>query len=159
MTRTSSRRASLLAIPVLALSALALSACSPITTDKAYSPSDGVLIDVNDSVRGLNLLVVSNGDGAPGTLLGGLSNEGPDDIEVSIAPEGTSAIDVPVDAGTAVSFGVSDGFEVQFGNIDVAAGATIPVTLTASDGSSASAFLPVLDGAIDEYAEYLPSGS
>jgi len=153
---TTPRRSLMLAIPVIVASAVAVSACSPITTDIAYSPSDGIRVNLTDEVRALNLLIVSAAEGEPGTLLGGAANDSDEPVEITIAPEGTDPIDVPLEAGETVYFGVDDGFEAQFGNVDAAPGATISVTVTASTGESETAQVPVVNGALEEYKDYLP---
>jgi hypothetical protein len=153
---TTPRRSLMLAIPVIVASAVAVSACSPITTDIAYSPSDGVRVDLTDNVRALNLLIVSAAEGEPGTLLGGAANDSDEPVEITIAPEGTDAIDVPLEAGQTVYLGTEDGFEAQFGNVDAAPGSTIPVTVSASSGETQTVQVPVVNGALEEYKDYLP---
>ena len=161
MTRTPSRpttprRSLRLAIPVIVASAVAVSACSPLTTDIAYSPSDGIRVDLTNEVRALNLLIVSADEGEPGTLLGGAANDSDKPVEITIAPEGTDPIDVPLEAGETVYFSVDNGFEAQFGTIDAAPGATIPVTVSSSTGDSQTVEVPVLNGLLPEYEDYLP---
>ncbi|MHA7133559.1 hypothetical protein [Oerskovia turbata] len=161
MTRTPSRpttprRSLMLAIPVIVASAVAVSACSPITTDIAYSPSDGIRVDLTDNVRALNLLIVSAAEGEPGTLLGAAANDSDEALEITIAPDGTDPVDVPLEAGETVYFSVDNGFEAQFGNVDAAPGATIPVTVSASTGETETVEVPVVNGALEEYKDYLP---
>jgi len=153
---TTPRRSLVLAIPAIVAGVLAVSACSPITTDIAYSPSDGVRINLTDEVRGLNLLIISAAEGEPGTLLGGMANDSDEPVEITVAPEGTDPIDVPLEAGETVYLSVDNGFEAQFGNIDVAPGGTISVTLTSSTGETQTAEVPVLNGLLPEYEDYLP---
>lgn len=146
----------MLAIPVIVTSALAVSACSPITTDIAYSPSDGIRINLTNEVRALNLIIISEAEGEPGTLLGGLANDSDKPVEITIAPEGTDPIDIPLEAGETVYLSVDNGVEAQFANVEAPPGATIAVTVSSSAGESKTEQIPVLNGALEEYKDYLP---
>ncbi|MEK8227652.1 hypothetical protein NKG05_18390 [Oerskovia sp. M15] len=74
----------------------------------------------------------------------------------SRSPQGHRADRHPLEAGETVYLSVDNGFAAQFANIDVPPGGTIPVTLTTSSGDSASAEVPVLNGLLPEYEDYLP---
>ena len=79
-------RATALATGV-AVVGLALAGCSTtnrITTEDPYGPSDGIRVALGD-VRGSNLLVVSEAEGEPGNLLGGLVNEGTEPRTVTVS--------------------------------------------------------------------------
>ncbi|MBD5786680.1 hypothetical protein IF650_10865 [Cellulosimicrobium terreum] len=160
MTRTPTSRAArtlrFWAVPVVVASVAATAACAPATTTKPYAPSDGIRVDLTDDVRGLNLMVVSVGEGEPGNLVGAFSNDSTEDVDVQVAPEGGAALQVPVAAGGAVYLGSEDGFAATFGSVDVPPGAVLPVTIELSTGESAAVSLPVLDGTLEEYAELLP---
>lgn len=86
-----------------ALLAVGLSACqvaSPITTDLIYDPGDGVSAHVGGLLM-RDLLVVSEGRGAPGAVLGVAVNPSNEPIEVTVAivDAGTPAEPSTVDAG------------------------------------------------------------
>src|SRR5699024_8640719 len=56
---------------------------SPVTTDLAYDPADGVSVDAGDlAVR--DLLVVSEGGGAPGVVSGLVVNSGTEEAQVTL---------------------------------------------------------------------------
>lgn len=82
------RRAAVLV--AAALSALTLTGCSlnsPTTTLLRYAPADGVEVDGDDLwVR--DLLVVSNGNGAPAVISGSLANRTPEPMTVTVLAEG-----------------------------------------------------------------------
>lgn len=134
---------------------LLLAACAPATTMLPYAPSDGVRVNVTDELRGLNLMVVSEGDGAPGNLLGALSNNTSEDVVFTLAAEGAGTLSLPVAANDTVYLGTEDGVEALLEAVVVEPGADLEASLTAGNVSS-DFFLPVLDGTLPEYAEYLP---
>ena len=138
-----------------AAGALLLAACSPTTTTLEYAPSDGARVEVTDQMMGHNLLVVSEGDGAPGTLLGALSNDSAEDVVFALEAEGAAAVNVPVAAGETVYLSTEDGLEALLDSVVSEAGSDLEASLTAGD-TTAEFFLPVLDGTLPEYAEYLP---
>ncbi|MBD8079101.1 hypothetical protein [Cellulosimicrobium arenosum] len=161
MTRTSTSRAArtsrFWAVPVVVASVAAVAACSPVLTTKEYSPSDGVRVDLTADVRGLNLMLVSEGDGAAGTLIGAFANDSTQDVTVGVAPLGGAALEVPVAGGETVYLGTEEGFEAVLGTVDATPGGVLPVTVTSSTGETADVELPVLDGTLPEYEDFLPT--
>jgi hypothetical protein len=160
VTRTTTTRAArtlrFWAVPVVVAGVAATAACSPIETDRPYSPSDGLRVDLTDELRGLNLLVVSEDEGEPGALLGAFANDSAADVAFEIAPEDGAPLLIPVGAGETVYLGGDDGFDAQFGRVDAEPGGVLPVTVSVSTGEQATLSLPVLDGTLGEYAPYLP---
>jgi len=150
------RRPRYWAVPVVVASVVVASACSPIETDRPYSPSDGLRVDLTDELRGLNLMVVSAAEGEPGTLIGAFANDSSEDVEFDVLPDGGAALTVPVAAGETVYLGAEDGFEAMFGRVDAAPGAVLPVTVSVSSGEEKALSLPVLDGTLEEYAHLVP---
>lgn len=153
---TCSPNRSRFAILPLALGIVATAACSPITTQNQYAASDGILVDIADGVRGINLLVVSDGDGAAGSLLGAIANNTGDDVSVTVGPEGGQPLEIPVNAGQTVYLNTDTGFAAQFGMVDAAPGATLPIVLITDGGDPTTVEVPVLDGTLPEYEGELP---
>lgn len=160
MTRTTTTRAArtprFWAVPVVVAGVALTAACSPIETDRPYSPSDGQRVYLTDDLSAHNLLMVSAGEGLPGTLLGAFANDSTEDVEFTIAPEGGAALTVPVPAGGAVYLGADDGFDAQLGSVDAPPGATLPMVVGVSTGEEADVPVPVMDGTLEEYAPYVP---
>ncbi|MCB7136890.1 hypothetical protein [Cellulosimicrobium marinum] len=160
MTRTTTARAArtsrFWAVPVVVASVAVAAACSPIETDRPYSPSDGLRVDLADGVRGLNLMVVTAAEGDPGTLIGAFANDSSQDVEFEVTPEGGAGLTVPVASGETVYLGTEDGFDAQLGQVDAAPGAVLPVTVAVSTGEEQSLSLPVFDGTLEEYAHLVP---
>lgn len=156
MTRTSQRRTPrglALALPLVA-GAVVLGGCAPVTTTLDYQASDGFIVDVSDDVRGVNLMVLSHGDGAPGDVHGAFTNNGTSDVTVDLsAVGGDASVDLP--AGGTVYLGTESGETVEFTTVSAAPGALLPVTFsTGSDEIEVS--IPVFDNTLPEYADDIP---
>jgi hypothetical protein len=160
VTRTTTTRARRTlrawAVPVVVATVAATAACSPIETNRPYSPSDGLRVNLTDDLRGLNLMVVTAGEGEPGAVIGAFANDTSEDVEFELAPEGGAGLTVPVEAGSTVYLGTEDGFDAQLGSVDAAPGGVLPVTVSVSTGEEETLSLPVLDGTLEEYAHLIP---
>jgi len=155
-TTRATGRARLWAVPVVVASVALAAACSPIETNRPYSPSDGVRVDLTDDLRGLNLFVVTAAEGDAGTLVGAFANDSSENVEFDVTPEGGAAATIPVAAGETVYLATEDGFEVLFGRIDAEPGAVLPVVVSVTSGEEQELALPVLDGTLEEYAHLVP---
>lgn len=144
---------------VSATGALLLAACAPTTTDLNYDPSDGVGVSVlgeeNSDLRGINLMVVSAAEGEAGNVLGALANETADDASFTLEAPGAAPVTVDVPAGGTVYLGTETGEAVQLDTVGAAPGDYVDATLTVG-GDSKEFQLPVFDGTLPEYADYLP---
>jgi len=154
-----------LAAVSVVVAGLALGGCSfiaPETSLEPYAPSDGLQVDLGD-VLVRNVLVVSEGSGAPGVLSGALVNRGVQDATITV--EASDLItEVDVAAGQTVfmssydSSTVSSGDDVQvvLEAVDTPAGGVLEVTFTDPAAESESFEVPVLlpEG---PYAGLLPS--
>ncbi|QFG69537.1 hypothetical protein [Ornithinimicrobium pratense] len=127
-TAPASRARRRAAVLTAAFAALGLSACSltsPTTSMIRYSPADGVEID-GESVDVRNLLVISHGEGAPGVVLGSVSNRTAEPVTVTITAAGNDlSPQVEIDPGGVVRL---DGYTTE--------GPGEPVTIPAVDGPS-----------------------
>lgn len=156
-TAATARNTTLRRVPLagfVAAAALTLSACqitSPVTTDMGYDPADGVSVDVGDvAVR--DLLVVSEGDGAPGIVSGLVVNNSAEPVEVTLAVnvEGQMTALSPVatvPAGQAVRLdgqGSEGGTPVTLPAVPVGAGGNLDIVVQTSLGAADSSLVPVL---------------
>ncbi|MGC5168645.1 hypothetical protein [Luteimicrobium sp. DT211] len=158
MNRSTARMSKFLAVPVALASAAALSACAPTQTDKPYQPSDGIDVVVGD-VKGINLLVLSDGKGDPGRLLGSFYNGGSDGATVTVMPDGASSSTVSVDPSSTTKLGSGDdAHDVVFDTTNAAPGAVLPVEITVGDATE-TVKVPVLDGTLPEYTTLVPTAS
>ena len=144
---------------VIALAVLGVSSCSVVNeqaTVRAYSPSDGIVENVGE-VELRNILVVSEGDGEAGRLLGTVVNASPDAVNFSLALGGTT-LTWNIESGDKVVFEDTPAPEVTVPNVDVLPGTGLRAD--ASNGAETVQLnVPVLDGTIESYREYLPTPS
>jgi hypothetical protein len=149
-------------VAVVGLALAGCSATNQITTENPYSASDGVRVVVGD-VRGSNLLVISSAKGEPGTLIGGLVNDGDEPRTVTVAA-GDDSTDVELGPKETVLLGGGDVPEdgtadVLFEAVSVPPGAVLQVTISTPEDGSVTANVPVLDGSLPEYATLVPTPS
>ncbi|WAP51644.1 hypothetical protein OL239_18130 [Arthrobacter sp. ATA002] len=144
---------------VIALAVLGVSSCSAVNeqaTVREYSPSDGIVENVGE-VELRNLLVVSNGDGEAGRLLGTVVNASPENVEFSLAMGGTT-LEWSIESGDKVIFEDAQTDTVTVPNVD-----TLPGTGLRADASNGAETVelnvPVVDGTLEDYREYLPTPS
>lgn len=165
--RTTMVTAGVLATIALAFGAAGCSAVSPITTDKAYSASDGVRVELGSDIRGENLMLVSAAKGDSARVLGAITNDGTSDAVVTLTI-GTQDITVATPAGGTVLLSAPglntetprpDGDTNLDATIDAspaAPGALATVTVSTPSDGSISVQVPVLDGTLPAYAAMLP---
>ncbi|MFC7879366.1 hypothetical protein [Isoptericola sp. NPDC057391] len=158
----SARPARLVAAASVMAGALLLAACSPTITTKPYAPSDGIRVNLTDQVRGINLMVVSEGEGEPGAVLGALANSSAEDVDFVLAAEGAEPISLTVPAGQTVYLSADqEGDQAVDAQLDTVAthpGGDLDATLSGA-GTEEDFFLPVMDGTLPEYAAWVPSTS
>jgi len=149
------RRASVTLAIVLA--AAGCSTASPITTQRSYAPSDGVRVQLSDGVSAENLMVLTRGEGKEGLLLGGVVNRSTSGPTVTVT--------IKLDGGSVYTFNLGPKGNVNFSDedlmptsVDAPPGATLPATVSASNAGSQDVDIPVLDGTIPPYSDYLPQG-
>lgn len=155
MIRQTKKSRAALAAGVVGLG-LVLSACSPLTTDRAYSASDGVRAEAGDMTVE-NLMIVTAAQGDPGRLLGAATNSGTEAGELLLATaDGGSSIGIPIDPAGSVNF-FADGVATFFESVPVAPGSNLPMTITDPSGVTTSVSVPVLDGTLEEYRDVVDS--
>jgi hypothetical protein len=150
------------------VAALGLSACqvaSPATTTYQYDPADGVSVQVGD-VRVLDLLVVSEGAGAPGVVSGSVVNTAREEVEVTMALQTADgrtdlspALTVPPTTSVRADGEGENGSgePVRIDTVEVRAGQMVTLRVSTSTGETESRRVPVLlpEGSYAPYAEVL----
>lgn len=139
------RAASALRFAGLAAATLLASGCavfSPTQTDYPYLPADGVDL----SMPGLelrNVAVVASAQGAPGVLVGQAVNDAADAVDISVGLEGEQGgtASVPAFSGTALSTPTT---KVEVGNVPVAPGGMVQLTITTREAGQNVLLVPVL---------------
>lgn len=143
---------------LIAAAALSMSGCAlmtPITTQGPYAASDGVRVEVTDAVWVENLLLLTADEDQPALLIGVVANHSKTE---------SAEYELLTADGAAVASGrlAADSFDnlnldpVQVDGIDTVPGSTAVVVVRAGSEST-SVTVPVLDGTLDEYREFLES--
>ncbi|MCC3283127.1 MULTISPECIES: hypothetical protein [Arthrobacter] len=151
------RTRSAAAAGVIALSLLGATGCSVVNdqaTTMEYSPSDGIVQDLGD-IQLRNILVVSDGDGEPGRLLGTVVNDSSDPMNFELEVGG-STLTWNIPAGGKVVYDDAPQSEVLVETVAVLPGTGIRAEATAGT-ETATLNVPVVDGQIEYYQDYLPT--
>ncbi|UWX97569.1 hypothetical protein N2K95_02440 [Arthrobacter zhaoxinii] len=144
---------------VIALAMLGTAGCSAVNeqaTTIEYSPSDGILENVGD-LQLRNILVVSNGSGEPGRLIGTVINDGAETQKFTLAVGGAS-LPFELEAGDKVVFEDEAEAQVYVPEVEVDAGTGINTELTVNDDTT-TLNIPVVNGDQPDYRPYLPAES
>lgn len=139
----------LVAAATIVAGMLALSGCqafSPIQTDVAYQPADGVAVDLGD-VQIRDLLIVSAAKGEIGTLSGLVINKGNAPVTVTFTTGpgvgGLAKAFAPAGGQTRLS-GVEGAKPVTLPRIPAAPGDVIKVVVSTPDAGAPAVSVPVL---------------
>ena len=135
---------------VALLAATGCSAVSPIATGIEYSPSDGIVKDV-DGIGLRNVGVVSTGEDEKGRVLGSVSNSTQQEADVTLDLSGGSA-EVTVPAGETVSLEEEEHILDSTGAVP---GAMIDGTLK-TGSTETDVKVPVLSPTQKEYRDLAP---
>ena len=129
------------------------SATNPATTTRDYAASDGVDVTLGDLDLG-NLMVLAAEEGAPGTVLGSVTNTGGDSttVQLGLADDATS---LEVGAGETVLLGPEQE-PVDLAAVPVAPGALVELTVASEADGTTTVRVPVLDGTLEQYADLVP---
>lgn len=148
------RNRAALIIPATVLLLGGCGLATPIATQTTYNASDGVRVDVSDDVRVNNLMVLTQDESAPGLLIGQLVNDSrTDDVDLVLSDaDGAELYAAPVDAHGTDNL-ADDPVEVDLA--DAVPGSTVTVNVGVEGGETVTAQVPVLDGTLEEYAQYL----
>ncbi|WP_396277885.1 hypothetical protein [Glutamicibacter creatinolyticus] len=151
---TAGRRiAASLALAGLALGVTGCGAINQQETTTNYAPSDGIVADVADAkVR--NLLLVTNAEHQEARLIGSVVNNSDSSLTLSVKAGNASAVKIPVDASGTVKL---ESKEFVVDGLNVAPGEHAEATLS-TEGESVETSIPVVDGTLKEYREFVPGG-
>ncbi|WP_147279142.1 hypothetical protein [Dermatophilus congolensis] len=130
---------SLAAAGLTGIAALALAGCqwtSPIQTDKAYAPADGAMFEMG-GLHLQNVVVVSEGNGKPGTISALAVNNTQQPVKVGFAnPQGQPGQQFDVPAGGSLQFGgqKEGAASVTLPQVPTTAGGMMPLSVITSAG-------------------------
>ncbi|WP_394159858.1 hypothetical protein [Galactobacter valiniphilus] len=153
------------ALAVLALGASGCGAINDQATTMHYDASDGIGI-WGTEVQVRNLMLVTNGADKPARFIGQVSNESANDSTLSIKA-GAKTIELPVKAKSSINL-QDEQFAEQFtipgsgadAGLDKTTnpGLNFKVSITTGSDAAKSVNVPVVDGTLKEYAQYVPGG-
>lgn len=130
---------------------------APQATTKEYDPSDGVSVNVGD-LR-LNNMIVITEDGADGNLIFTARNTGSaHSVSLQFGEDDTTVTTV-IDGETSTVFGGDDNDPIALEGIDTMPGSLLPLYVQYGNETGKKVLVPVLDGSISPYDEFLPEGS
>ena len=161
--RTTARSAAA-AILSAALVVVGLTGCTfmtPQATVDHYDPSDGINVTVGElEVR--NALLLS-ADGTTARLLVSIDNPTKYGVQVKVQYENADSAKVDdslyVNAHSVASFGGADDTRITLTGIDARPGSLFPVFVQYDDVTGKQLWLPVLNGALSEYADLVPAST
>ncbi|MCH6471616.1 hypothetical protein [Sinomonas terrae] len=163
---TPAKRVALVAaIGVGLLTATGCGYINPQQTASPYAASDGIDANVG-SLQLRNALIASAGNagssptpsaGAPGRMLGSLYNTSSNDLSVTMTTPGQSTVSLTVPSNGTVRL-EDNPTPADFANVGGVPGSLVSVKV--SDGTSTQDVqIPVLDGTLEQYRQFLPSPS
>lgn len=129
---------------------------APQATTIQYSPSEGVSVPASGPLTVRNALLVANEDGSAANLLAAVVNDTDEAATLNVEIGGTTQT-VSVPARTAISLGFDGEEPLLFENADALPGTTVAAAVQSGDGSGVEVHLPVLDGALPYFADFVPS--
>lgn len=149
--------------PVALAAAVLLGAtgCTFLTTQATeipYSAADGVNIPPSGPLLVRNALLVSDEEGTSANFLAAIVNDTDSSATLAVGIDGVNQR-VRVPARTTVSLGFEDVDPLLFTDLDTHSGATLPVTFQSGDGEAVEYEVPVLDGALDYLAPFVPTAA
>lgn len=128
---------------------------APQATTITYSPSDGVNVPDSGPVDVRNAMIIANEDGSAGNFIASLVNTSLESQTVNIALDNGDGAAILLEGGAAVTLGV-DADPILFADLGYPPGATAPIAFQSGDGEGVLVEVPVLDGALPYYSEFVP---
>ena len=125
-------------------------------TTEAYTPSDGIAVNIGDlDLR--NVLIVSD-DGDDGNLIMTVVNTGEEDASLGLQfGDGDSqTLVVEVEAGESLTLGGDDDEPLLLEGIGTEPGSFLPVYFQYGNAEGAQKLVPVLDSSLPEYSSFAP---
>ena len=148
------RLAASLAVAALAFGVTSCGAINEQATNTDYAASDGVNFDVAEAqVR--NLMYVTNEEGSEARLIGSVVNDSDSALTLSVkAGSATATVSVPADSSVKLE---DDENETELSSFDTTAGHHVESTFSAA-GETIDFSIPVVDGTLAEYRDFVPGG-
>ncbi|RJT79851.1 hypothetical protein D6T63_07970 [Arthrobacter cheniae] len=124
-------------------------------TATPYAPSDGIVKDVGPVLL-RNILVVGRDDETAGRLIGTVFNTSDEPVDLSIRAGGAST-SVTIEGQGEFRFEDETADDATLEGLQDVPGSLIDVDFEV-EGEDATFQVPVLDGTLEEYREFVPGG-
>lgn len=150
---TGRRIAASLALAGLALGVTSCGTINQQSTTDHYAPSDGIVENVADAkVR--NLMLVTDAEHNEARLIGSVVNGTDSALTLTVEAASTASVRIPVAASGVVKL---EDEEFSVSGLGIGPGEHAPATLSAG-GETVETTIPVVDGTLEEYREFVPGG-
>ena len=150
-----------MATAALGIGLLSVTGCgyiNPQQTSEQYAASDGTQADVGP-LQLRNMMIISAGEDKPGRVIGAVYNTSSEDVTLTIDGAGGSQTQVPVKQNSYTLLNDSTD-EAILSTTGGSPGSLVEVSITEDGTNQNTTFkVPVLDGTIADYKQYLPAGS
>jgi hypothetical protein len=137
---------------------LGVSGCS-FTADQStadpYAASDGIVKDLGPVLL-RNILIVGRDDESTGRLVGTVFNTSDDPVDLSIQAGG-AATSVTIEGQGQFTFEDETTDDATLESLEALPGSLVDVDFDV-EGEEATFEVPVLDGTLEEYREFVPGG-
>jgi hypothetical protein len=148
-----------MATAALAIGLLSLTGCGYINaqqTTQQYSSSDGTRTDLGP-LQLRNFIIVSDGEGKPGRVIGAVYNTSSNDVVLTIKGADGSQTQVPVKQKAYTMLNGSSDAAI-LSTTGAKPGALAEVTISENGTNKDAKFtVPVLDGTLVDYKNFLPT--
>lgn len=142
-----------LALTGLALGVTSCGAINQQATAASYAPSDGIVENVGDAkVR--NLMLVTNAEHNEARFIGSIVNGSDSSLSLTIEAASTGSVEFTVPADGALKL---EDEEFTVSGLGIGPGEHAPATMI-SGGETIETTIPVVDGTLAEYRDFVPGG-
>jgi hypothetical protein len=151
-----------MATGALGIGLLSVTGCgyiNPQQTSEQYSASDGTHTDLGP-LQLRNMMIISEGEDKPGRVIGAVYNDSPRDVTLTISGTGGAEAEIPVQKNSYALLNEDSADEALLSTTGGKPGSLVEVTVR-EDGTNQTSQVkvPVLDGTIADYKQYLPSSA
>jgi hypothetical protein len=151
-----------MATAALGIGLLSVTGCgyiNPQQTSEQYSASDGTRTDLGP-LQLRNMMIISDGEDKPGRVIGAVYNVSSRDVKLTISGAGSAQTEISVKKNSYALLNDDSTDEAILSTTGVKPGSVAELSIR-EDGTNQNAKfkVPVLDGTIVDYKQYLPSSA
>ena len=149
-----------MATAALGIGLLSVTGCgyiNPQQTSEQYSASDGTQTDLGP-LQLRNMMVISEGEDKPGRIIGAVYNDSARDVTLTISGDGGAQAELSVKKNSYALLNEDSADEALLSTTGAKPGSLLELSVRESGTNQNAKFkVPVLDGTIVDYKQYLPS--